>query len=42
MTLKRAFNLATKFELTWYPESNSSAQIKITKAQARERSKVML
>ena len=35
MTLKKAFNLAKKFELTWYPESNSSAQIKITKAQAK-------
>jgi hypothetical protein len=35
MKLKKAFNLAAKFELTWYPESNSSAQIKITKAQAK-------
>ena len=34
MTLKKAFSEATKFELTWYAESCSSDQIKISKAQA--------
>ena len=35
MKLRAAFNKAEIFELTWYPESNSSAQVKITKAQAK-------
>ena len=35
MKLKKAFNEAKTFELTWYPESNTSDQIKISKAQAK-------
>jgi hypothetical protein len=35
MKLKKAFNQAIDFELTWYPERYASDQIKITKATAK-------
>ena len=35
MKLKKAFNQARNFELTWYPERYASDQIKITKASAK-------
>lgn len=35
MKLKKAFNQAIDFELTWYPERYASDQIKITKASAK-------
>jgi hypothetical protein len=35
MKLKKAFNQAIDFELTWYPERYASDQIKITKAAAK-------
>jgi hypothetical protein len=35
MKLKKAFNQAIDFELTWYPQRYASAQIKITKASAK-------
>ena len=35
MKLKKAFNQAMNFELTWYPEGCVSDQIKITKAAVK-------
>jgi len=35
MKLKKAFNQAIDFELTWYPERYASDQMKITKATAK-------
>jgi|GEM_PF-4295065 len=35
MKLKKAFNQARNFELTWYPEGCASDQIKITKAAVK-------